>query len=348
MDFDIESAVEEIGSGMGFEGESEEVEVSGSETVAPPETQAPTEGAAPASTPAAAAPTTAPATTPAAEVPPVPGSPVATPPRTWKPDAAAEWAKIPPRVQEEIHKREQDMWQGLESYKGDAAVGKAVTQIFKPFEAIAQQDRLDPGAVLHEAFSLHTTLSRGSEEQKLAALSSLATRYGLTLPSADPDSAPYVDPQVARLQEELRAVKSQMSGLTQQQQEAVNRQQAEIRTKLEAEVEAFSKSPENADFDMLSDHITQLLKSGQAKDLRSAYDQAVWLHPVTRQKAIDSAAAARAEAEKKAQSEAAAKAKAATSANVRTQAKNASGTAASTSMDDTMNEAYEKIMSRSK
>lgn len=344
-DFDIGAAVDEIGSGMGFEPE----DTGTPETVEPPAPPAgdPDPAPAPAPAPAPTAPT--PTDTTAAAVPPPPTtSPVATPPRTWKPEAAAEWDKLPERVKEEVLKREDDMFRGLESYKGDATIGKAVNQVFQPFRDIARMDNLDAGQVLHEGFSMHVTLSRGTPEQKVAALNNLAAKYGVQLAPADPDSAPYVDPQVASLRAELDSVKSQLSGTARQQQEFAEQQAAATREKLMAEVETFAKDPANADFDLLSEQITALLRSKSAKDLRDAYDQAVWLHPVTRQKAIDSAAAAKAEAEKKSQAEAAAKAKAATSANVRTQAKNASGTAASGSMDDTLAEAYERINARGK
>lgn len=350
-DFDIEGAVNEISLGMGLTAEQEELRP---QEEVKPETSATTDSQtnpAPTTTPTTTSPTgtqpPAQADQAAPTVPTTPPAPDASAPRTWKPDAAAEWANLPPRVREEILKREDDMFRGLESYKGDATVGKAVQNIFQPFREVAQADGLDPGVVMHEALTMHTTLSRGSQEQKLAALHSLASRYGVSLQPANPDDEPpFVDPQVARLQAEVASVKSQQMALAREREQAAMREQTAAREKLQSEIETFAKDPANPDFDLLSSEMAKLLQSGAAKDLRDAYDQAIWLNPVTRQKAIDSAAAAKAEAEKKAQAEAAAKAKASASANVRTQAKNASGTAASGSMDDTLNEAYARLVSQ--
>ena len=44
-------------------------------------------------------------------------------PKTWRPEAAAKFATLPPEVQQEVLKREEDIFKGLEGYKADASIG---------------------------------------------------------------------------------------------------------------------------------------------------------------------------------------------------------------------------------
>lgn len=345
-DFDIAGAVDSIGEGLGLGLEADEATI-----VEEPAAAAPTE--APTATPATAKPASVALAQPAGEPTAAPVAAPAAPagaPRTWKPEAAAEWDKVPPAVQAEIARREEDMFRGLEGYKQDAGLGKAFQSLMKPYEQFIQQTGDDVGQLMTDFMNAHTTFKLGTPEQKLGMLQQISKVYGLDLSGlapADPDSQPFVDPQVQRLQAELASVKSTVSEQQRQQQAVAQREQEAVRARYAQEIDAFAAdTATNPDFDLLADDIARLLRAKEATGLRDAYDKAVWLNPVTRAKAVESAAAAQAEAHRKAQAEAAAKAKAATSANVRTSAKNASGTAASESMDDTMKAAYATIMGK--
>ena len=73
---------------------------------------------------------------PVAEQPP---EPVVPPPNTWKKEAASEWAKLPPLVQQEVARREADFHKGIEQYKSAAQFAQAVGQAIQPHLQTMQQ-----------------------------------------------------------------------------------------------------------------------------------------------------------------------------------------------------------------
>lgn len=257
------------------------------------------------------------------------------PPKTWRPEAAAKFATLPPEVQQEILKREEDIFKGLESYKADASIGKALKGIVQPYMQVFQAQGIDPLQQVSGLMRAHVALSTGTPEQKQQFFQHLAKEYGVELGM----EAPYIDPQVAGLQKQLAELQSRLNGREQQEI-------AEARSKLQAEIDAFASDPAHQYFDEVANDIAGLLRSGAAKSLQEAYEKAVWANPITRAK---EQARLTAEAEAKAKAEAAEKAKQARKAigaNVKSSAKAASGTAPLGSIDDTLSAALAAIKSR--
>ena len=93
---------------------------------------------------------TAAATPPAAGTPSAkegasaPAASTLQPPKTWRPEAAAKFAALPPEVQQEVLKREEDIFKGLESYKADASIGKALKGVVQPYLQVFQSQGIDP------------------------------------------------------------------------------------------------------------------------------------------------------------------------------------------------------------
>lgn len=256
-------------------------------------------------------------------------------PKTWRPEAAAKFATLPPEVQQEILKREEDIFKGLESYKADASIGKALKGVVQPYMHIFQAQGVDPIQQVSGLMRAHVALATGTPEQKQQFFQQLAEEYGVDLGV----EAPYVDPQVASLQKQLSDLQSRLNGWEQHEAN-------EARNKLQAEIDSFASDPAHQYFDEVANDIAGLLRSGAAKDLKDAYDKAIWANPITRAK---EQARLTAEAEAKAKAEAAERAKQARKAigaNVKSSAKAASGTAPLGSIDDTLNAALVAIKSR--
>jgi len=310
--FDITSAVDSIGADLGFgETATDEVvePVAETTTTEPAETTTETETA--------------------------PTTPASTAPRTWRPEAAKDWDKLPASVQAEVLKREDDMFKGIESYKADATVGKTMAQVFQPFDALFKQYDVNPAQQVSNLLRAHYTLALGSPAEKMEIFNRMVQDYNLQ----SPGEAPYVDPQVQALQQELRTLKSSVQGVHQQREN-------EVRNALATELDAFAKDPANADFDLVAADIAALLQAGQAATLREAYDKAVWLNPAARAKQISrETARVNAEAAKAAQVKAD-QVRKTTAANVTTRPKFASATTPLGSMDDTLEASLARIKSR--
>lgn len=275
--------------------------------------------------------------TPPADAPPTPSA--IEPPKTWRKEALEQWNALPEVVKAEVLKREEDIFRGLEVYRADATFGKSLKSVLDPYMPILQQYNIDPAAQVANLMQAHHTLALGAPEQKVAFMRQLAQEYGIDLGELSGAGAPFVDPAVDALQKELQAVKSTLSA--RERAEAQQRMQS-----IQTEIEQFASDPANEHFDSVANDIAALLKAGTAKDLKDAYEKAVWANPVTRAKLVakqqaDAAAQAKAEAAKRA-----AAAKSASSVVVRAKPSSASGTAPIGSMDDTMQETLAAIQAR--
>lgn len=324
-EFDMGAAVDSLSEGLGFEAE---------ESPQPDDVvlNLESEGQAVEPNTPADAPAETPEATPGTEA-------IVEAPKTWRKEAAEQWATLPPTVQQEILKREQDIFRGLEGYKADATFGRSLKTVIDPYMPILQQYGIDPAQQVANLMQAHHTLALGTPEQKSAYLLQIAQEYGVDLAGLSPEGQPFVDPAVQGLQKQLQAVQSQLAA----QQQAAARQRLSTITE---EINAFASKPENEHFDAVANDIAALLKSGAAKDLADAYEKAVWANPVTRAKLI---AKQQTEAAAKSASEAAQRANAAKRASsvvVRAKPSSASGTAPTGSMDDTMRETLAAIASR--
>lgn len=262
-----------------------------------------------------------------------------TPPSTWRKEAAETWAALPETAKLEVLKREQDMMAGIEQYKGDAAVGKTLQNVVAPYREIMQVNNVNPVEHIGALLDTHHKLVTGSPAQRTALFTQIAASYGIEFGgqtnAADDTPGSYVDPETAKLQAEINEIKWAQQ---QQVQQAAQRERQTLLTTLEAQVNEFAAKPENIHFDVVATDIGNLLKSGVARNLKEAYEKAVWANPTTR--ALETQRL-QAEAAEKAKKEALAKTtqiKKSTSANVVTKSRDGSRTAPIGSIDDTMNE----------
>lgn len=326
-DFNVDAAVDEIGDGLGFGSEgSDDGEVN--LEVDPPKNDEPETPAA--VQPAAKAEPEAPAQ---AEEPAAAAPAADSAPRTWRKEAAAVWAGLPSEAKNEILKREQDMFNGIEQYKEGANYATNFRQAISQFEPILKANNMDPIQTAASLFSAHHALATSSPERKIELLRTLAADYGIDIAQAALYEAPYVDPAVAALQEQLSLVQSRLA-------ESDRQIQTRAAATVSAEVTAFAEK--NPYFDEVSGTITQLISSGTAKTLKEAYDQAVWMNPATRAKEI---AKQTAEAAAKAQAKVTS-VKQATAANVKTRGKSGSTAAPTGTLDDTLDSTLAEIRSR--
>lgn len=259
------------------------------------------------------------------------------PPKTWRPEATKDWDKLPAGVKAEVLKREEDMFKGIEAYKFDAGIGKAIKNIVAPHEEAIRKEGVEPLYLIKNLLNAHVVLStKADQAQKQAVFQKLAQEYGVEL---DPARQVYQDPEVLSLKKTIAELNSRISTTE-------NRTAEQIRASLKQEIDQFAADPKNIHFDAVSDDIAQLLKSGAAKDLQEAYDKAIYYNPTTRALEVQRLAAIEAEKAKKEAAEKVKAAREATAANVKATPKVGSGTAPVGSMEDTMKETLAKIKSR--
>lgn len=262
-------------------------------------------------------------------------------PKTWTKEALGEWAKIPPRAQQEILKREEDMHTGLAQYREKAELGTQYDKVVEPYRAGLAAENINPVELFNAFAGNHYLLSRGTPEQKLEIAANLVGHYGIDITQlvAHLGSQPQVDPAIKELKEHISQLEGKLTTREQSEADAA-------RTEFTRQVEEFSSDPENVYFNDVASDMTTLLKSRAAGSLQEAYEKAIWLNPVTRAKEQARLTAEATDLAKTQAAERAKQAKDATSADVKTSAKDRNGTVPVGSLDDTLKETLDKIQSR--
>lgn len=263
-------------------------------------------------------------------------------PKTWKPEEAATWASIPKVAQDAIARREEDMFRGLEQYKGAANFGNTVQKTLEPYMPMLKAQGIDPVSNIKSLMDMHYYIATGDAATKLAMLQQIERDYKITRTDlgAVQENASYADPEVSALRAELQQLKSGQASL----QEA---RQQETQAKVQSEVDAFVADPANVYFQEVGEEVARLLGMDKQLSLAKAYETAVWANPVTRAKEI-----ARQDVEKQAKAAGEAKKKLAdvqraTAGNLRIQPKAGAATLPLGTMEDTMQETLRSIKSRS-
>lgn len=258
-------------------------------------------------------------------------------PKTWRKEALEQWNTLPPVVQAEVLKREEDIFRGLESYKTEATFGKSVNTALAPYMDILRQNNIDPVRQISGLMQTHHTLVFGSPEVKQQLLQRIAADYGIELGSSD--SQPFIDPQVKTLMDNVNQLQSKLSQYESAQQ------QTQIES-AKQEIDKFLNDPANIYAKDVVQDMAQLLQSGQAKDLPEAYNKAIWLNEGVREKEVTRRNKETLELQKVKAREKAEAAKKAAAANVSTTAKNASATAPLGTIEDTLQQTLNAIHSR--
>lgn len=261
----------------------------------------------------------------AAEI--VPAVEAKRPPSSWKKEAAAEFDKLPPHVQDEVLRRETDFHKGIEGFKQHADLGRSMERAIQPYMQTIQQLGVAPDQAVGALLRADAMLRNPDPSQRAQYFASLAQQYGIDLGHAA--QMPQRDPYTMQLESRLEQIQAQQEIFHQSQQQ----QQREA---LNSELQAFAATAEH--FEAVKEDMAALLQAGRATDLKDAYDKAVYANPQTRQTLLEQQ---RNEALKQAQSAALANRAKAASVSVRGSSP-ASGTgAAPTNLRAALESAWE-------
>ena len=270
------------------------------------------------------------------QVEPEPVEQVATrpAPNSWKKEMHELWNGLDPAVQDYVEQREEQMREGLEKDRDDANRGRDMRDIMAPYAQILESQGIDQNALMRNLMNAHYRLSTADDAGRVNLIRQLAQSYNVSLDGEQKE----VDPALKAMQDKVNSLEYHYAQTQQQAQQAAHE-------RVSQDVEAFASDPAHEFFDEVSEQIVPLINAGY--DLEEAYQNAIWLNPVTRQKEIDrTAKAAEAKALEDAKKEAQ-KAQKAKAANVRGRDTSKASTEPTGTMEDTMREIYRDIQSRS-
>lgn len=186
-------------------------------------------------------------------------------PSSWKKDHWEAFDKVAtenPSLAEYINQREKEFASGVATYKTEAQQAKELTEALAPFMPELQQHGIKPKDWISNLGNAHRMLALGSPEQKVQMFRKLAADYGVNLGGQQ-------QLEVNPLAQKLQSVEQRLNQYLTQQQQA---EQAAIAS----EIEKFSSDTEQyPHFERVRATMGQLLESGMASDLKSAYTKAI-------------------------------------------------------------------------
>lgn len=198
---------------------------------------------------------------------PQPPSPAADAPTSWSADAKAKWSTLDPSIQAEIAKREKDMHEGGSRWSEEK---RRYEETLAPVREVAKRNGVDEKEGLNRLLAANDYLER----DPIAAIQWLAKAYGVDLANmeANHQARPQADPMVSKLHQELSTIKSTLQ----------EREQKELLS----HIEQFKSQPGHEHFEDVKPFMAKLLESGQAADLKEAYETAIWAVPSVREKLL--------------------------------------------------------------
>lgn len=213
------------------------------------------------------------------------------PPIGWSAEAKARWHELPPEVQAAIVKREQDAAKLTGKMDEERAFGRELRSVIQPYLPLINAEGATPAQAVQALLNTAYILRSGSPEQKRAALMQVAQQYNVPLFSGE--GQPSGSNEIMALRQQVQQLQAQL----QQYTHGVEQQSIAA---VQQDIQAFAADPAHSYFEEVKGHMAALLRSGAAKDLQDAYDQACWARPDIRETLL---AQQRAEAEQKRRAE---------------------------------------------
>ena len=173
------------------------------------------------------------------------------------------------KVAEYNYQREAEYATGVSVWKDRATRLQSVERAIEPFMPELQKNNISPDVWIKNLGMAHHTLAKGTPEQKLQMFQKLAQDYGIPLGAVQQAQGGQVDPAMLQIIEQFNQLRGQVQGVTswkeQQEQQRVTSAIAALKNDTE-------KYPF---FEEASGTMAQLLESGLAPDLPTAYAKAV-------------------------------------------------------------------------
>lgn len=164
--------------------------------------------------------------------------------------------------------RESEYSTGISMHKDRATRLEAVEKAIEPFMPILQQNNIAPDAWIANLGRAHHQLAMGTPEQKLQMFAKLAQDYGIPLGAIQQSQQGPMDPAYMGILEQIQQLQGRIQAVDgwreQQEQQRVTQALAE-----------FANAEQYPHFEKVRGTMAQLLESGLAPDLKTAYAKAV-------------------------------------------------------------------------
>ena len=224
------------------------------------------------------------------------------PPPGWSIEAKAAFNALPEPVKAAIARREEEVSNGFKQYADRTKGYEPLDEVLKPW-----QDRFRAeGVTTAQAVDRLLNAQRLLETRPAEAIQYFARTYGVDLrqlvggqnptqPGSQQSAIPGVPPQLGAvlnpivqqaLQNALAPWAQKVQSLETSLSERDKAAEAHQKAAVLSQIEAFAQDPANLYFENVQSRMAVLIEKGEAKDLKDAYEQAIWSHPEIRQRLI--------------------------------------------------------------
>jgi hypothetical protein len=225
-------------------------------------------------------------------------------PLSWTAEKKAEWASVPPALQEYISLRDKESHEAITRAGQQIKAFEPIRNVIEQYGHTFQKNGLQP----HDGIARMMAVNEMLEANPRAAIAEIAKAYGVNLQGETAQDANPGDARVAELEAELGKIKTHLTAQQRQQYEAES-------TALAREIADFAKDKPH--FESVRKVMAGLMSSGAAETMQDAYDQAIYADPTIRQSLQVDAQKAAEDKRKADEAERVAKAKKAAGVNVK-------------------------------
>lgn len=197
-------------------------------------------------------------------------------PSSWSTEAKAQWASIPPAVQQAALKREKEMSEGSVKYKADLQRYQEIDAVMAPRHTLLQQAGRTPAQAIDQMWRWHDMLSNPAYRDQ--ALVQLARDYGIT---NFPSTGQQINQQQAVPNQHPTDITRFMAPVQQQVQSLAQTIEALQAKELKNEIASFANAKDQAGnllrphFEKAKSFMSKLLEKEIAPDLETAYQMAI-------------------------------------------------------------------------
>lgn len=201
---------------------------------------------------------------------------VAAPPPGWSVAAKTAFAALPAEVKEAVVKREQEVNNGFRELQDL----KDIKQAIAPHTPMLTMKGVSPAQAFTQLMNAQAVLDR----DPVNGIAWLARSYGVDLRQFGAQNAQAGPGHQAPnpIEAFFKPIVDKVTALESQWQTREQQAEQHQRSQVEAEITAFRADPKHVYLDNVSDHMAVLIQTGQATDLKDAYDKACWSHPQIR------------------------------------------------------------------
>lgn len=201
-------------------------------------------------------------------------------PQGWSLGAKAKWAELPADIRAEISKRETDMHRFATKDDDERKFARSMYQAVSPYEAAFRAEGVSAPQYVANVLNVAYTLRTADPFTKAQTLATLAQQFGVDMKLLAPttDGQPQ-NPEIAALRQQYAELHNERQREKQERERAAQEARQREEQEIQQAISTFASDPAHKYIQVVAPVMGALLQSGQARDMKEAYEMAVYARP---------------------------------------------------------------------